>query len=129
MNVSVTARQASDGSIDWEIDGKKPEKSELEFKAKSGSDLIHFMLDDQTGRDLRFHPTDAFWAEKDLGGGCPAAGSSCDQTRIQSCNDTELVVHNDNSGAACTVHYQLNLLDKENSAIGVDPIIKNGGSA
>jgi hypothetical protein len=128
MNVSVTAKTASDGSIDWEIDGKKPGNSELAFPPKSGSQLIHFMLDDQTGRGLRFHPTDAFWAEKDSGG-CPAQGSSCDQTKVQSSNAGNLVVHNDNSGPACTIHYQLNLLDKENASIAVDPVIKNGGSA
>jgi hypothetical protein len=76
---------------------------------------------------FQFDQSDPFWAAKDLPG-CPAQGSSCDQTTVQSCNGKQLLVRNENSGAACTVQYQLNMLDGQNNAVPVDPIIKNGGS-
>ena len=128
MNVTVTATKASDGSLDWAIDGSPPGKSELHFPPGTGAQLIHFILDDQTGRGLQFDQGDPFWAAKDLGGGCPTSSSQCDQTNVQSCNGKQLVVHNENSGPACTVNYQLNLVDAANNGVAVDPIIKNGGS-
>lgn len=128
MNVTVTGQKASDGSLSWTVNGAPAGKSELNFGHGTGSQLIHFILDDQTGEGLQFDQADPFWAAKDLGGGCPPSSSSCDQTVVQSCNGKQLVVRNENSGAACTVHYQLNLVDTQNNAVGVDPIIKNGGS-
>ena len=127
MNVTVTGQEGADGSLIWTINGDPPGKSELSFPKNSGSQLIHYVLDDQTNRGFEFHQTDPFWAAKDLGA-CPPSGSSCDQTTVQSCNGKQLVVHNKNSGAACTVNYQLNLVDAESNAVEVDPIIKNGGS-
>jgi hypothetical protein len=128
VNVNVTAK-GSDGPVDWEIDGKKAANSTIEFKPKTGPQVIHFMLDDQTGRDLRFDQSDSFWADKNLAAGCPSAGASCDQTTVLSCNDKQLVVRNENSGEPCTVHYQLNFVDAQGNREGADPIIKNGGSA
>ena len=128
MNVIVTGQKGADGSLTWTIDGNPPGNSEIRFEKGSGPQVIHFMLDDQTGMGLQFDPSGAFWAAKDLPGGCPPSGSSCDQTTVQACNNKQLVVRNENSGPACTVHYQLNLLDSENNSVGVDPIIKNGGS-
>ena len=59
VNVTVTAK-GSDGPVDWEIDGKKAANSTIEFKPKTGPQVIHFMLDDQTGRDLRFDQSELF---------------------------------------------------------------------
>ena len=59
VNVTVTAK-GSDGPVDWEIDGKKAANSTIEFKPKTGPQVIHFMLDDQTGRDLRFDQSEFF---------------------------------------------------------------------
>jgi hypothetical protein len=128
VNVTVTAKGGSNGSVDWEIDGTKAANSKIEFKPKTGPQVMRFVLDDRTGRKLAFDQSDAFWAEKDLGGGCPSAGSSCDQTSILSCNGKQLVVQNENSGDPCTIHYQLNFIDGEGNREEADPIIKNGGS-
>lgn len=129
MNVSVTASGGSNGRVDWLIDGTDPAHSVIDFPAKTGPHVIHFMLDDQTGRGLKFDPSGAFWADKNLAGGCPSAGSNCDQTSILSCTDKQLTVQNTNDGQACTVHYQLNLVDSAGKTEQVDPIFKNGGTA
>lgn len=128
MNISVTAQGSSTGPINWLINGSNAEHSVINFPAKTGPHVLHFVLDDQTGRGLRFDQSGAFWADKNLSSGCPSSGSTCDQTRVLSCTDDQLTVQNQNVGDPCTVHYQLNLLDSAGNAEGVDPIFANGGS-
>ena len=127
MDVKVSARRGDGDSIDWDIDGKKPKKSVLEFAQGSGSHTISFKLHDSTGRHLRFDTQDPFWAHVSEVELCPAKGSSADQTKVVSCTDKELTVSNANSGDACTIHYQLNFVDQQSRAVPVDPMIKNGG--
>ena len=128
MNINLRANGSSDGPVEWTIDDTHPTQSVIEFARNAGPQVLHFILDDQTGRDFHFDRSGPFWADKNLSGGCPSAGSICDQTSVLSCNDGQLVIRNENSGDACTVHYQLNLLDRAGNPEGVDPIIKNGGS-
>lgn len=127
MDVKVSAKRADGGSIEWDIDGKKPKQSVLEFKEGTGGHTINFKLQDSTGRHLRFDKGDPFWAHVSEGDECPPRGASADQTRVVSCTDKELTVSNANSGDACTIHYQLNFVDEASRPEPVDPMIKNGG--
>jgi hypothetical protein len=127
MDVKVTATASGTGPIEWEIDGKKPHKSQLEFPPRSGPHKVKFKLHDSTGRDLRFDSADPFWAHIDETGQCPQSGAANPQTGVHSCSDRELTIANKNSGDPCTIHYQLNFVDGQGNAVGVDPIFKNGG--
>lgn len=129
MNVVVTAKAGANGDVDWAIDGKHPKESSLEFPPKTGPHTIVFHLDDQTGRNLRFHDSSPFSAEKNNGGNCPSKGAQCDQTRVQPGGEKTLVVMNANSGDPCTINYQLTFVDGTGKSEDVDPEIKNGGGS
>lgn len=127
MDVKVTATGGSTGPIDWDIDGKKPKQSSIFFPEGSGAHTVKFKLKDDTGRDLRFDTSQPFWAHVNEAGECPPPGSASGQTEVVQCTDKELTVMNRNSGAACTIPYQLNFVDRSGKAEGVDPDFKNGG--
>jgi hypothetical protein len=126
MDIKVTANGPGANGIDWDIDGKKPHESKIDFDKGSGPHKIKFRLDDRTSRDLRFDAANPIWDHKSEAE-CPPAGSNSDQIEIIDCTDTQLTVVNKNSGEACTLHYQLNFRDGVGSAEPVDPIFKNGG--
>jgi hypothetical protein len=126
MDVKVTANGLGADGIDWDIDGKKPHESRVDFEKGSGPHRIKFKLHDRTNRNLRFDASNPIWDHKSEAG-CPAAGSNSDQIEIVDCNDNQLTILNRNSGEACTLHYQLNFRGEDGSAEPVDPIFKNGG--
>ena len=126
MHVKISAKQGDCGSVDWDIDGKKPKKSVLDFAPGSGAHTITFKLHDSTGRKLRFDTADPFWAHVSQADHCPAEGATTTQTAVVSCTDKELCVSNSNSDA-CTISYQLNFVDERLQAEPLDPMIKNGG--
>jgi hypothetical protein len=127
MDVKVTAKASGSGPIEWDIDGKKPHKSEIAFAARTGPHKVKFKLHDKTGRDLRFDDGDPFWAHINEFGQCPPSGATSAQTGVHSCSERQLTVTNENSGDPCTIHYQLNFVDGEGNKVEVDPIFKNGG--
>jgi hypothetical protein len=126
MDLKVTATGRESGSIDWDIDGKKPHESKIDFEKGTGPHTVKFKLNDHTGRNLRFDLDAPIWDHKSETG-CPPAGSSSDQIEVVDCIDNQLTAINKNSGQACTLHYQLNFVDDYGSAQRVDPIFKNGG--
>lgn len=128
MDVKVTAKAGSAGSIDWDIDDKKPKESRLDFPPGSGADTIKFTLFDRSGQALRFDCNGPFWAHLSESGQCPPSGARCDQTNVLECSGKHLSVRNENSGAACTIQYQLNFVDGRGNPVPVDPMIKNGGT-
>ena len=129
MEVQVTAKGGSNGPIDWEIDGQKPKQSSIEFPHRTGPHTIHFKLDDQTGRDLQFHSTEAFWADKNDEKRCPPRGGTTEQTRVVASGSDRLTVLNHNKGEPCTICYQLNFVDGDGRSEEVDPEFKNGGGS
>jgi len=124
MNVKVEAELA-DGGIEWTIDGKSPKAAVHSFGRKSGPQDLHFNLDDRTGLGLRFDD-DPIWVHENEGQ-CPPAGINTDQIQVSSVTPGKLTIHNQNDGAARTLHYQLNFLDGSGASVRVDPVIKNGG--
>ena len=128
VNVTVTAK-GSDGPVDWEIDGKKAANSTIEFKPKTGPQVIHFMLDDQTGRDLRFDQWDLSGQTRTLPRAVRRRAPPATRRRCCRATTSSSSFAVENSGEPCTVHYQLNFVDAQGNREGADPIIKNGGSA
>ena len=128
MDVKVTASAGSGGAIEWDINGKKPKNSELDFPRNSGPDTIKFTLFDRSGKNLRFDCNGPFWAHADDTQACPPEHSQCDQTNVIECTGKHLNVRNENSGEPCTIHYQLNFVDGSGNSVPVDPMIKNGGT-
>ena len=126
MDVKVSAKGARTGPIDWDIDGKKPHKSVLDFKKGAGPLTISFKLHDSTGRKLRFDRESPIWAHASDAYACPPRGASSDELQVVSCDDRNLTVTNANSKAG-TIHYQLNFVDEEEKFEPVDPMIRNGG--
>lgn len=127
MDVKVSAKIDENGNVDWDIDGKKPKKSVLEFPANSSDHDINFKLHDSTGRKMKFDASSPFWAHESSSDQCPPPGSSTDQTRVVSCTDKDLSVANSNS-RKCEIQYQLNVVDENSNSYAVDPIIRNGGN-
>ena len=126
MDVKVTASGQSGGGIDWDIDGKKPHESKIHFAPGTGPHTVKFKLQDSSGRDLRFDPSNPIWdhvSETE----CPANGAKSGQIEVVNCQDKMLTIRNRNSGDPCTLHYQLNFVDGGGSAEPVDPIFHNGG--
>lgn len=126
MDVKVTATEGSSG-IEWDIDGKKPHKSVIEFKQGTGPHTVQFKLKDKTERKLRFDDADPFWSHETTSGGCPANGVQSGQTGVVQCSGDKLTITNANSGDPCSIHYQLNFVDGAGKPIPVDPEFKNGG--
>ena len=127
MDVKVKATLVAD-NVEWTIDGKKPKQSVLTVAPKSGAVKMDFKLNDHSGRDLRFDTSDPIWileTEQDM---CPGPGSTSDQISVAECDNKRLSIVNANSGAARTLHYQLNFVDGDGAPEVVDPIIKNGGN-
>lgn len=129
MHIKITANTLTDGTLDWDMDGKKPHQCSHEFKPKSGSHDVTFKLDDDTGRDLRFDCRHPFSEHKTETRACPPDGSKSDQIEVIACSPNELTVSNANSGDACTIQYKLSFLDKKRDAVEIDPEFKNGGGS
>jgi len=126
MDIKITATGGATGPIAWDLDGKKPQQCSHEFKPKSGPHEVTFKLNDNTGRDLRFNCRHPFSEHKDVAG-CPPDHSASDQIQVISCSTKELTISNANSGPACTIHYKLNFVDKQQTTEEIDPEFKNGG--
>jgi hypothetical protein len=127
MDVKITATEGP-GGVEWDIDGKKPKKSVIEFKEGTGPHTIDFKLQDKTRRNLRFDTKDPFWSHETTTGDCPSGGAMSGQTGVVDCSDNRLTVTNANSGDPCSILYQLNFIDGEATPIPVDPEFKNGGA-
>ena len=125
MDVKVTANEGGGAGVDWDLDGKKPHESRIDFEKGSGPHTVKFKLFDRTGRNLRFDAAKPIW-DHVSDTECPSPGSASGQIDVLDCSDRELTVSNKNS-AACTLHYQLNFVDGAGAAQEVDPMFKNGG--
>lgn len=124
--VKVTALDDGAGGIDFEVDGVKAKQAVLKLDKDSGMQSIAFQLNDQSGRDLGFHPDDPIWVEEDCP--CPPSrGINSDQITVTARNKNRLETDNANSGRARQLRYQLNFLASDGSRAECDPIISNGG--
>lgn len=126
MDVKVRAEPNATG-VEWTIDGKKPKESVIAVGHKSGPTDLDFKLDDQTRLGLRFNVADPIWVLETEEDRCPSGGIATDQISVNSCDPKRLSIANANSGAARTLHYQLNFVDQSGNTVRVDPVIKNGG--
>lgn len=119
---------ADGGSIDWEVDGKKPHESKVKFERDSGGHEIRFDLDrDQTlrRRGLRFNTTNPIFVH-DKVTSCPTSGLD-EQIEVRDCTYERLTIYDKNDGEAKTLRYQLNFVEDNGAASVCDPIIENGG--
>ena len=113
-------------SVEWEYEPGKPAKDhKTHVKQGDPPEKIKFKLDDKTSLDLRFdcaHPIQV-WEQA----GCPPKGIQSDQIEVFSCDTGQVTIRDLNTGAPRTLHYQLNVVDKNGNAHPCDPIIENGG--
>lgn len=126
-NVKVRAFLDDAGAVDFDIDGVKAKHSRLKLDKGGGKHVIGFMLQDQTGKGLRFDSDDPIWVDEDAP--CPPTpGISSDQLNVTSCTPGALSTTNENSGRARELRYQLNFIAADESRTTCDPIIDNGGT-
>lgn len=126
MNLRVRAFIDDTGTIDFDIDGVKANQARLRLGRNTGEHILHFRLQDHTGRDLRFDTDDPIWIDED--GPCPPSpGISSDQLDVTGCTPSMLSTLNANSGRARELRYQLNFIAADGSLQTCDPIIDNGG--
>lgn len=119
---------ANGGSIDWEVDGKKPEKATLKFGHNSGGHEIRFDLDrDRTlrNRGLRFNCAYPIYVHDDVTC-CPTSGLD-EQIEVLACSRGTLTIYDKNSGDSKLLRYQLNFVEDNGTQSICDPIIDNGG--
>jgi hypothetical protein len=119
---------ANGGTIDWEVDGKKPHKSELKFDRDSGAHEIKFDLDrDRVLKDrgLRFNCTNPIFVHDDVSR-CPTSGVD-EQIEVLDCSRDSLTIYDKNFGSPKLLRYQLNFVEDDGASSVCDPIIDNGG--
>ena len=113
---------------DWKSNGGKAQDPPIVLKNKSGDWDMAFEFHDATGLGLQFASPadDAMWVKQ--GSGCPSGKGNGGHISFGA-NPTAngLSVGNDNSGAACDLHFMLRFTDGQKN-YEYDPIIKNGGS-
>jgi hypothetical protein len=126
-NIRVEAGVGDGGLIDWEIDGKKPKESKIDFEKGSGPVTVEFKLQDRTDRELHFNTANPIWVHENELGQCPPDGATDNQIAVQTCDDKTLTLINKNEKAS-TLRYQLNFVDKANQSEPCDPEFKNGGT-
>ena len=125
-NVKVRAMLDEAGAIDFEIDGVKAKHAKMNLDRDSGEHALDFMLQDQTGRGLRFDQRDPIWVGEDCP--CPPpSGVNSDQLTVTGCNSSRLSAVNANSGRERELRYQLNFIADDGFETNCDPIIRNGG--
>lgn len=125
IEVKAVARS---GSIDWEVDGKKPEKATLKFDRNSGAHEIRFDLDrDRTlrNRGLRFNCGYPIFVHDDISC-CPTSGID-EQIEVLACSRGTLTIYDKNSGDRKLLRFQLNFVEDDGTVSVCDPIIDNGG--
>ena len=114
------------GGIDFEIDGVKAKHAQMKLDKDSGEHALDFMLQDLTGKGLRFDDQDPIWVGEDCP--CPPPqGINSDQLRVVDCKGGRLSALNANNGRERELRYQLNFVAKDGSKADCDPIIRNGG--
>lgn len=121
--------EANGNSIDWEVDGKKPDESKLKLERDSGGHEITFDLDPDhvlKGRGLRFNCAYPIFVH-DTVETCPSSGVD-DQIEVFECSRGSLTIYDKNTGDSKMLRYQLNFVEDDGAAPVCDPIIENGGS-
>jgi hypothetical protein len=141
--VTVRATNGSDGAVQFHADSPLWDHSSQHFAfhkdqhgmRKQDYHLVEFVLDDETGKQLRFpsSPHDAMWVAKVEDPAhpvCPDESTASDYKVIEPmcvCDDgTRLIVRNDNPREE---HYSftLNLVERgSDQRVSWDPIIRNG---
>lgn len=126
--IEVKAK-AIGSSIDWEVDGKKPDEAKLKLDKDSGGHEIIFDLDADgalKSRGLRFNCAYPIFVSENTAT-CPTSGVD-DQINVLECSPGKLKVFDKNTGVAKMLRYQLNFVEENGAAPVCDPIIENGGS-
>ena len=126
MDVKVVAETGLEG-VRWTIDGKHPRDSVIIAGHKAGPQSLDFKLFDNTQTGLQFNKADPIWVHETDDDQCPGGGIETDQITVSACDGKRLTIANANTGAARTLHYQLNFVASDGTAVNVDPVIKNGG--
>lgn len=126
MDVKITASALADGTIGWDIDGKKPKDSRITLGAGSGKHQLDFRLKDDAEGGLAFNVDDPIWVGEDCP--CPPPqGLNTDQIEVVDCSPGKLSVIDSNSGRARELRYQLNFISADGRPAKCDPVITNGG--
>lgn len=128
-DIKFTARLEG-GVVVWDAPDGKPAKDhktkidegaapeEIEIKIKS----------DESVKDLglKIHSVTPINVALD-DGNCPANGINSTQIQLVSSDDDRVTIKDLNTGDACTLRYQVNVVDKDQNPHPCDPIIQNGG--
>lgn len=126
-NVKVRAFIGDAGAVDFDVDGVKPSQARLKLERDSGRHDIGFVLQDESGKGLRFDTQDPIWVDEDAP--CPPTpGITSDQLNVSGCTPALLSMTNANSGRPRELRYQLNFIASDGSRTTCDPIIDNGGT-
>lgn len=126
-SIEVDAK-ANGSSIDWTVDGKKPDQAKLKLDYDSGGHEIKFDLDrDRTlkGRGLRFDCAYPIFVHDNVAT-CPSSGVD-DQIEVLACSTDSLTIYDKNVGDPKMLRYQLNFVEDNGATSVCDPIIDNGG--
>lgn len=119
---------ANGNSVDWELDGKKPDESKLKLERDSGGHEITFDLDPDhvlKGRGLRFNCAYPIFVHDNVAT-CPSSGVD-GQIEVLECSRGSLTIFDKNSGPEKMLRYQLNFVEDGGKVQVCDPIIENGG--
>ncbi|HEU5285296.1 MAG TPA: hypothetical protein VFU20_02155 [Sphingomicrobium sp.] len=127
---TIKVKAAANGnSVDWELNGKKPDESKLKLDRDSGGHEIKFDLDPDhvlKGRGLRFNCGYPIFVHDNVAT-CPSSGIDS-QIEVLECSRGSLTIFDKNSGPSKMLRYQLNFVEDDGAAPVCDPIIENGGS-
>ena len=125
QEVTFTASIAN-GAVAWEVNGAPAKEHRTRIPPGSKPQKIRFIIDDNSGRSLRFDCGFPFQISEQAG--CPPPEEiASNQVEVLSCQPKRLVIRDRNTGDRRDLHYQLNVVDKHGNRAPCDPIIENGG--
>lgn len=117
------------GTVVWSgPDGKPAKDHKLKIGQGAPLDQIEIRIkSDKSAKDLGLciDTRGPFQVAQD-NGQCPPQGINTDQIEFVSCDSDSVTISNKNS-TACTLRYQVNVLDKDGNQCPCDPIIQNDG--
>jgi hypothetical protein len=110
---------------EWKVGNYPAEDHVTEFKNTEPEQVVLQLTDDAEQAGYKFDTSDPIWIH--AGESCPSKPQVCRGIAAEYCNNSVLVVRNDNAQKG-RLRYQLNLLDRSNRKCAIDPIWDNGGN-
>ena len=129
QKIEFTA-SVQDGAVVWSgPDGKPAKDHKVAIAHGAPLDQIEIRIkSDKSAKDLGLCiDTSAPFQVAQDNGQCPPQGINTDQIELVGCDSDSVTISNKNS-YACTLRYQVNVVDKDGNPCPCDPIIQNGGA-